>query len=129
MFAGKGIGSIVTGSLFDEKSGLGPVWTFRAYGFFALALLILYTVLHFLVFRHLTAPAKSKQALENRNGTGKKGSREYIFHAPGQMIQGCIILGLSNRLQTLTLPILLVTFGVHIPWVRCFQMMSVLTTL
>lgn len=98
--AGKGIGSIVTGALFDEKTGLGPVWTFRAYGFFALALLILYTVLHFLVFRHLTAPAKSKQALENRNGTGKKGSKKYVFHARGQIIQGCIILGQSNFLQT-----------------------------
>ncbi|KAK3611224.1 hypothetical protein CHS0354_002120 [Potamilus streckersoni] len=45
---GKGIGSLVTGKLFDPKDGLlGQVWTFRFYGFvslFILAIYLLYNV-------------------------------------------------------------------------------------
>ena len=57
---GKGIGSIVTGYLFDGATGIGPVWTFRVCGTFALTLFILYSLLCFLVLRGKDAPKKRK---------------------------------------------------------------------
>lgn len=48
---GKGIGSLITGKLFDPVSGLGEVWTFRFYGFFALFVLVLYSSVQILCFR------------------------------------------------------------------------------
>ncbi|KAL3880671.1 hypothetical protein ACJMK2_032893 [Sinanodonta woodiana] len=40
---GKGIGSLVTGKLFDQKEGLlGQVWTFRLYGFVSIFTLVIY---------------------------------------------------------------------------------------
>ncbi|XP_045204652.2 major facilitator superfamily domain-containing protein 6-like [Mercenaria mercenaria] len=51
---GKGIGSLITGKLFDPVSGLGEVWTFRFYGFFALFVLVVYASVQCLCFREPT---------------------------------------------------------------------------
>ncbi|KAH3831315.1 hypothetical protein DPMN_104578, partial [Dreissena polymorpha] len=48
---GKGIGSLVTGTMYDSVHGIGPRWTFRLYGFFALGVLALYGIVHFFFFR------------------------------------------------------------------------------
>ncbi|XP_060559763.1 major facilitator superfamily domain-containing protein 6-like [Ruditapes philippinarum] len=61
---GKGIGSLITGKLFDPVSGLGEVWTFRFYSFFALFTLIVYAAVQYFFFRE---PAKSGQNPQNGN--------------------------------------------------------------
>ena len=55
---GKGIGSLVTGKLFDPVSGLGEVWTFRLYSFLALSVLLVYAAVNLLFFRHRQNPAE-----------------------------------------------------------------------
>lgn len=55
---GKGIGSLVTGKLFDPVSGLGEVWTFRLYSFLALFVLLVYAAVNLLFFRHRQNPAE-----------------------------------------------------------------------
>ncbi|WAQ98165.1 MFSD6-like protein [Mya arenaria] len=67
---GKGIGSLVTGQLFDARTGLGPVWTFRVYGFFAIAVLLVYGAVHFAFFRDATSDkdiASDRQAGEEES--------------------------------------------------------------
>ena len=56
---GKGIGSLVTGKLFDPDTGLGEVWTFRFYSFLALFILILYAAINAIFFRHRQSPLSS----------------------------------------------------------------------
>lgn len=81
--SGKGIGSIVTGSLFDPVTGIGPVWTFRAYGFFALALFILYSLLCFFLLRGKDTPTKTRKAnfdMAIKNGPGTYICNMYCFN-------------------------------------------------
>ena len=50
-FSGKGIGSLITGKLFDPISGLGEVWTFRFYSFLALFVLLVYAAINVIFAR------------------------------------------------------------------------------
>lgn len=56
---GKGIGSVVTGQMFDPVSRLGSVWTFRFYGFFAVFLMLLYGIVQYTIFRDLPEEKQS----------------------------------------------------------------------
>lgn len=66
---GKGIGSVVTGKLFDPSTGFGPVWTFRFYGIFALAVLAVYALTNIILFRHEIDSDLSTDGVTNRKGS------------------------------------------------------------
>jgi hypothetical protein len=70
LISGKGIGSLITGKLFDPVSGLGEVWTFRFYGFFALFTHIVYAAVQYFFFRE---PSKSGQKPQNGNHISDQG--------------------------------------------------------
>ncbi|KAL4230421.1 hypothetical protein ACF0H5_010803 [Mactra antiquata] len=53
---GKGIGSLVTGKLFDPITGFGEVWTFRFYGFVAVGVGLIYGVINVLFFSQSSDP-------------------------------------------------------------------------
>ncbi|WAQ98188.1 hypothetical protein MAR_022561 [Mya arenaria] len=43
------------GAVVGARTGLGPVWTFRVFGFFAIAVLLLYGAVDFAFFRDATS--------------------------------------------------------------------------
>lgn len=52
----KGVGSLITGKMFDQVNSLGPVWTFRFFGFFALFVFLLYFAVQMIFFRKAKLP-------------------------------------------------------------------------
>ena len=70
--SGKGIGSLVTGKLFDPYTGvLGEVWTFRAYSIVALIVLVIYAAINILFFRHKQSPASPRlEKTDKQSGNG-----------------------------------------------------------
>ena len=72
---------MITGKLFDSESGLGAVWTFRLYGFIALAVMVVYIIANMTVFRrplHVHAPRNmSLQIDANKSGFESLFSKKY----------------------------------------------------
>ncbi|KAL4222261.1 hypothetical protein ACF0H5_018298 [Mactra antiquata] len=72
---GKGIGNIVTGKLYDRSSGLGPVWTFRFYGFLSLVICGVCMLANICMMRfgneHSSTINKSEDKEENNVVTGE----------------------------------------------------------
>ena len=77
---GRGIDGLITGTLFDPDSGLGAVWTFRLYGFIALAVMVVYIVANVTIFRrplHMHAPRNmSIEIDQDKSGTIKRQQRK-----------------------------------------------------
>jgi len=60
----------VTGRLFDPTTGIGPKWTFRVYGIFALAVMAIYAATHFAFFRHTAESPGMANSKTHHKGNG-----------------------------------------------------------
>ena len=71
ILAGRGIGGLVTGKLFDPASGIGDIWTFRLYGALSLLVLAVYVFINTAIFsRPILVPRNMSIEITAEN-TGK----------------------------------------------------------